>query len=141
MSSFKSYVSNVRSLKEKKVFYGWWVVLAGVLLITFMSLCVFRGMGVVLVVLQDNFKWSRTQISIGTLLSRVEGAALGPVEGILIDKIGARLMILIGFSVMAIGFVLFSRINNIWHFYVTFMYLHLILCILYYLCPRRKNTF
>ena len=121
MSSFKGHISNVRSLKRKKFFYGWWVVLSGVFLITFMSLCVFRGMGVVLVVLQNNFKWSRTQISIGTLLSRVEGAALGPDEGVLIDKIGARMMILIGFSVMAIGFVLFSRINNIWHFYVTFI--------------------
>lgn len=110
-----------KSLRKTQVFYGWWIVFAGVFLLTFMSLCVFRGMGVVLVVLQNNFKWSRTQISIGSLLSRVEGAALGPVEGILIDKIGGRVMILIGFSVMAIGFVLFSRINSLWNFYVTFI--------------------
>ena len=116
-----SYIPDFQSLRKTKIFYGWWVVFAGVFLLTFMSLCVFRGMGVVLVVLQDNFKWSRTQISIGSLLSRVEGAALGPVEGILIDKIGGRMMILIGFSVMAIGFVLFSRINNLWNFYVTFI--------------------
>lgn len=121
MPRFTSSMLDFKSLRKTQVFYGWWIVFAGVFLITFMSLCVFRGMGVVLVVLQDNFKWSRTQISIGSLLSRVEGAALGPVEGILIDKIGGRVMILIGFSVMAIGFVLFSRINSLWNFYVTFI--------------------
>jgi nitrate/nitrite transporter NarK len=73
-------------------------------------------MGVLMVVLQDNFKWSRTQISVGALLSRVEGAALGPIEGFLIDRIGARRMIIIGFSIMALGFVLFSLIRSLWQF-------------------------
>ena len=50
-----------------------------VVLLTLMSLCVFRGMGVLMVVLLEIFKWSRTQISFGALLSRVEGAALGPI--------------------------------------------------------------
>ena len=121
MPRMTSYIPVFRHASKIKIFYGWWIVVGGVFLLTLMSLCVFRGMGVVMVVLQHNFKWSRTQISIGTLLSRVEGAALGPVEGFLIDKIGARRMILIGFSIMAIGFVLFSQIGNIWHFYVTFI--------------------
>ena len=74
-----------------------------------------------MVVLQENFKWSRTQISFGALLSRVEGAALGPIEGFLIDKIGARKMIIIGFAIMALGFVLFSLIQSLWQFYVVFI--------------------
>ena len=71
------------------IFYGWWLVGVGVFLLTLMSLCVFRGLGVMMVVLQKEFAWTRTQISLGTLFSRVEGAALGPLEGFLIDKIGA----------------------------------------------------
>ena len=103
------------------IFYGWWLVGVGVFLLTLMSLCVFRGLGVMMVVLQKEFAWTRTQISLGTLFSRVEGAALGPLEGFLIDKIGARRMVLVGFSIMAIGFVLFSFIQNIWHFYLVFI--------------------
>ena len=107
--------------KGKGIFYGWWLVGVGVFLLTLMSLCVFRGMGVMMVVLQKEFAWTRTQISLGTLFSRVEGAALGPVEGFLIDKIGARRMVLVGFSIMSIGFVLFSFIQNIWQFYGVFI--------------------
>ena len=107
--------------KGKAIFYGWWLVGVGVFLLTLMSLCVFRGMGVMMVVLQKEFAWTRTQISLGTLFSRVEGAALGPVEGYLIDKIGARRMVLVGFTIMSIGFVLFSFIQNIWQFYGVFI--------------------
>jgi len=107
--------------KIREFFYGWWIVAVAVILLTLMSLCVFRGMGVLMVVLQENFKWSRTQISFGALLSRVEGAALGPIEGVLIDKIGARKMIITGFSIMALGFVLFSLIQSLWQFYAVFI--------------------
>ena len=107
--------------KFREFFYGWWIVAVAVILLTLMSLCVFRGMGVLMVVLQENFKWSRTQISFGALLSRVEGAALGPIEGVLIDKIGARKMIITGFSIMALGFVLFSLIQSLWQFYAVFI--------------------
>ena len=107
--------------KFREFFYGWWIVAVAVILLTLMSLCVFRGMGVLMVVLQENFKWSRTQISFGALLSRVEGAALGPIEGVLIDKIGARKMIITGFSIMTLGFVLFSLIQSLWQFYAVFI--------------------
>ena len=42
---------------------------------------VFRGMSPMMPVLQNTFGWTRTQISLSSLLTRVEGAALGPVEG------------------------------------------------------------
>ena len=111
--------------KPGDIFHGWWLVVAGVFLLTIMSISVFRGMGVLLVVLQKEFQWSRTQISVGGLFSRVEGAALGPLEGLLIDKLGSRRMILIGYSIMALGFILFSRISNLWQFYVVFAFITL----------------
>ena len=109
------------SPKSGGIFYGWWIVGVGVFLLTLQSLSVFRGMGVMLVVLQKEFSWSRTQISLGTLFGRVEGAALGPIEGFLVDRIGARRMIFVGFAVMAVGFFLFSFIQNIWQFYAVFI--------------------
>ena len=111
--------------KPGDIFHGWWLVVAGGFLLTIMSISVFRGMGVLLVVLQKEFQWRRTQISVGGLFSRVEGAALGPLEGLLIDKLGSRRMILIGYSIMALGFILFSRISNLWQFYVVFAFITL----------------
>ena len=109
----------------KQFFYGWYLVAVGVFLLSISSLGVFRGMSPLMPVLQKNFGWTRTQISLSSLLTRVEGAALGPIEGFLIDRIGARKMVLIGFSIMAVGFVLFSFIQNLWHFYAVFIVINL----------------
>ena len=109
----------------KQFFYGWYLVAVGVFLLSISSLGVFRGMSPLMPVLQKNFGWTRTQISLSSLLTRVEGAALGPIEGFLIDRIGARKMVLIGFSIMAVGFVLFSFIHNLWLFYAVFILINL----------------
>ena len=109
----------------KQFFYGWYLVAVGVFLLSISSLGVFRGMSPLMPVLQKNFGWTRTQISLSSLLTRVEGAALGPIEGFLIDRIGARKMVLIGFSIMAVGFVLFSFIQNLWQFYAVFILINL----------------
>ena len=109
----------------KQIFYGWYLVAVGVFLLSISSLGVFRGMSPLMPVLQKNFGWTRTQISLSSLLTRVEGAALGPIEGFLIDRIGARKMVLIGFSIMAVGFVLFSFIQNLWQFYAVFILINL----------------
>ena len=109
----------------KQFFYGWYLVAVGVFLLSISSLGVFRGMSPLMPVLQKNFGWTRTQISLSSLLTRVEGAALGPIEGFLIDRIGARKMVLIGFSFMAVGFVLFSFIQNLWQFYAVFILINL----------------
>ena len=109
----------------KQFFYGWYLVAVGVFLLSISSLGVFRGMSPLMPVLQKNFGWTRTQISLSSLWTRVEGAALGPIEGFLIDRIGARKMVLIGFSIMAVGFVLFSFIQNLWQFYAVFILINL----------------
>ena len=119
--SAQSPSGSVRTKKTGKIFYGWWLVGVGVFLLSLMSLGVFRGMSVMTVVLQREFGWTRTQISLSSLFNRVEGAALGPIEGYLIDRIGARKMVLVGFSLMAVGFVLFSLVQNIWQFYAVFL--------------------
>ena len=109
----------------KQFFYGWYLVAVGVFLLSISSLGVFRGMSPLMPVLQNKFGWTRTQISLSSLLTMVEGAALGPIEGFLIDRIGARKMVLIGFSIMAVGFVLFSFIQSLWQFYAVFILINL----------------
>ena len=106
---------------HNRFFYGWWIVMIGVVLLTINSLAVFRGIGVLVIVLRKELGWNRTQVTIGTFLSRAEGAALGPIEGYLIDKIGARKMVLIGMSIMGVGFLMFSRIQNVWQFYAVYI--------------------
>ena len=103
------------------MFYGWWIVGTASLMLTLMSLTVFQGIGTYFVALERQFGWSRTTLSGAFAFSRVQGAAIGPLEGFLIDKLGNKRMFMMGYSLMGVGFILLSQIQTIWQFYVTFV--------------------
>ena len=115
-TSRRGLVTSVRG-----VFYGWWLVGIASFMLTLMSLTVFQGVGTLLVALERQFGWSRTALSGAFALARAEGAVLGPIEGFLVDRVGTRRMTLIGYVIMAAGFVLQSRVNSLWQFYVAFI--------------------
>ena len=102
------------------VFYGWKLVGVTAVLLTIMSLTVFQGLGTFVVALQDKFGWSRTTISGAFALARVQGSIIGPFEGMLVDRVGIRKMVFIGYSIMGFGFILLSRIDHVWQFYAAF---------------------
>ena len=98
--------ANVRGM-----FYGWWLVGLSSFMLTLMSLTVFQGLGTMLVALERQFGWSRTALSGAFSLARVEGAVLGPIEGVLVDRVGTRRMVLIGYILMGLGFIWLSQIE------------------------------
>ena len=90
-----------------------------------MALTVFQGLGTMVTVLQARFGWSRTALSGAFAFARVQGAIVGPMEGFLIDRLGSRRMVLVGYVIMGIGFVLLSQVNSLWQFYATFFVISL----------------
>lgn len=107
-TSARQAVAGVRG-----VFYGWWLVGLSSIMLTLMSLTVFQGLGTMLVALERQFQWSRTALSGAFSLARVEGAVLGPLEGVLIDRIGTRRMVMIGYTIMGLGFIWLSQIESL----------------------------
>ncbi len=107
--------------RARGVFYGWRVVGVGAFLLTLMAVSVFQGLGLFLVSLERHFGWSRTAMSGAFTLARGEGAVLGPLEGFLIDKFGSRKLVLMGYCIIGVGFILLSMIQSLWHFYVAFV--------------------
>ncbi len=100
-----------RMILSGGVFYGWWLVGLASFMLTLMSLTVFQGLGTMLVALERQYGWSRTALSGAFSLARVEGAILGPIEGVLVDRIGTRRMVLIGYTLMGLGFLWLSQID------------------------------
>ncbi len=90
-------------------------------MLAIMSATVFQGLGTFLVALERQFGWGRAQMTVAFSLARGESAVLGPIEGWLIDRLGNRRMILIGYIVMAAGFIMFAGVNSLWQFYIAFM--------------------
>ena len=103
------------------VFYGWWLVGLASLISVIVVVPLFQAIGIWMVVLERYFGWSRTQLSLVFLFTRLEAGLLGPVEGYLTDRLGTRRMVLIGLSVLGGGWFLFSNIQNLWMFYLAFM--------------------
>ncbi len=86
-----------------------------------MSTTVFQGVGTFFVALERTFGWNRTTLSGAFALSRAEGALLGPLEGFLVDRLGTRKMVIVGYLIMGLGFIFYSRIDSIWEFYVAYL--------------------
>src|SRR5690606_25214572 len=65
----------------------------------------------------DEFGWSVASTSLAFSLRSEVGGVAAPFIGVLIDRLGASKVILGGIVVSAIGVLLMSYIQELWHFY------------------------
>ena len=107
--------------RPRNVFYGWYLVGLSSFMLMLMSTTVFQGVGTFFVALERAFGWNRTTLSGAFALARAEGALLGPLEGFLVDRLGTRRMVIVGYLVMGLGFIFYSQIQTVWHFYVAYI--------------------
>ncbi len=113
-SAFRAAMFNPARLRRRLrgVFYGWWLVpISGIVHMT-TSVPLFHAMGLWFVALESAFGWNRTQLSLAFSFTRIEGGILGPIEGYLVDRLGVRRMVLIGLSILGLGFLLFSQVRD-----------------------------
>ncbi|MEC9445739.1 MAG: MFS transporter, partial [Chloroflexota bacterium] len=55
--------------------------------------------------------------------TRVEGGLMGPIEGYLTDKVGARRMVFIGMIILGGAFIFFAQVQNLWMFYLAYIFM------------------
>lgn len=108
-------------LNPARLFYGWWIVIAGAVGFTLATGLGFHGINVFFPALVNEFGWSRTAISGAFALARVETGIMGPIEGFLTDRLGPRRVMLIGVPLMALGFIALSYVNSLLLFYLVFI--------------------
>ena len=102
------------------LFYGWYIVGAASGIQMLSGLLWMQSYGAYVVLLQDDFGWSKTMLAGAFALTRIESGILGPLQGWLVDKYGPRIILRIGIVIFGLGFILFSRIDSILTFYLTF---------------------
>jgi MFS family permease len=97
--------------KSGRMFYGWWIVIAAFLNLFFAVGIVFYGFPVFYPAFVTALGFTRAQVTQGFLLGFLAiGLPFGLLAGVLIDRIGARWVILsgvgfIGFPLIAMGFM------------------------------------
>jgi nitrate/nitrite transporter NarK len=114
-----------RGQKSSKVFYGWWIVLvAGIGLSVHAAPIVTFTFGVFLKSFSQEFSWSRGQASLAVSLSTLGIAVAAPFLGRLVDRFGARRVILPSTLLFGVGVLsLYFLSAHLWHFYAIFLFL------------------
>lgn len=108
-------------MKKPKIFYGWWIVAA-----SFICIFIYSGVGyyansLFIEPLYTQFGWGRAQISFGFTVIYTSIALSSPFIGRIIDHYGPKKTIVAGAFMVGTGFILLSRIQSLWQYYLAYI--------------------
>ena len=107
-----------QEVKRARVFYGWWIVLVGILVTMIHAGAAFYAFSRFLPTLMDEFQSGATLIAgAGSLYMLVVGFT-GPAIGKLTDRYGPKKVIVAGGIVGAAGLMLLGTASSVWQLYV-----------------------
>ena len=107
--------------RPAQLFYGWRIVFAGASLQMLVAALMGQAYGAYVVVLREEFGWSKTMLSAASALREAESGVLGPVHGFMIDRFGPRKVASAGTVILGTGFLLFSQVQSLPQFYGAFI--------------------
>ena len=103
-----------------RIYYGWWVAGAASG-IEFANAATAIGiLSVFVIPMSQEFGWNRTEVAGATSLGALLGAGLAPFIGGLVDRFGARIILVTGGTVVALGCLYLSMAHALLGFYVAF---------------------
>jgi sugar phosphate permease len=108
-----------------RIFYGWWIVAAGFGIEALIGALFFHAYGAYVVLLRQEFGWSKTMLAAAFSMARAESGLLGPLQGWLTDRFGPRALIQTGMVLFALGFLGLSHVGSPLTFFGAFFLLAL----------------
>lgn len=97
---------------RRRLFYGWWIVLACGCLQILGSGFFYYGLSTFFLPLTRDFGWSRALTSSAFSLHRLEGGIIAPVVGFAFDRLGPRRLVTLGVALAGAGFVILSQVGS-----------------------------
>lgn len=102
---------------NRRLHYGWVMVIISAVILAVLA-ARFYTFGVFLLPLSEEFEWSRGAISLAASAASVVGGGLSIFIARLSDRHGPRALVTIAGVCHAAGFLLASRVTELWHFYL-----------------------
>ncbi len=102
---------------HRPVFYGWWLLAGSVVAMALGSGVSFWSFGLYISPLEEEFGWSRAQVSLGFSVSLAISGLTGPLIGRWIDARGPRQAIIVGATLTAATYVLLATTSELWQWY------------------------
>ena len=106
--------------KDKRIFFGWYIVGGAAIQAFFTSATFFFGFTAFFNPISNEFGFSKAATATALSLQRTESGIVGPFVGFLVDRYGARGVMLVGTTVTAFGFFALARISSLITFYLSF---------------------
>ncbi len=104
-----------------RVFYGWWIVIAAVLLNIFQGGVLFYGFTLIITPLREETGWSASQVTAVFPILGVIAAIIAPALGFSFDRIGPRPLLTAGLLLMGAGMILMGQAKTLPMFYAAFI--------------------
>jgi len=100
------------------LFYGWYILASGVLLMTLNGGAVIYGFTAFINPIAATFGWNYAQISLAASIRGVETGFMNPFLGAAVDRWPAKRLALIGIVIFGLGFLCLSQVTNLAMFYI-----------------------
>lgn len=104
--------------RKPRIFYGYWLVLVTFIFLFLAIGCGSYAFSLFVTPLQDALGWGRGQIMAGFTVFFVTMGIVSPLVGRFVDHYGARPVIPLGAVIMGLGFLIVSRVSDLYLFYV-----------------------
>ncbi|MYB42957.1 MAG: MFS transporter [Chloroflexi bacterium] len=104
--------------RPREVYYGWWLLAGSIAAMALGSGVSFWAFGLYIGPLEDEFGWSRGEVSGALSVGVFSGGLAGPLVGRWIDTRGPREAILIGAVTTALSYGLLATTSELWQWYL-----------------------
>jgi sugar phosphate permease len=104
-----------------KLFYGWYIVLAGSLVAAFYGAIFTYGWTAFVGPIAHQFGWSMAQVSLGSSLRSLESGVFNPIFGPMVDRFSPKKLMLSGVIITAAGMLCLSQTKNLPMYYAGFL--------------------
>ena len=111
----------IRTRRPRQVYYGWWVVSAWWVMAVLVNGIFFRGFIVFFVPVRDALSITNFQASLVFSLGRAEGGVEGPVAGWMIDRFGARKLVIGGVLLAGLGYIALWSVDSFLWFALVYL--------------------
>lgn len=118
----------MKRMMGREVFYGWWIVIASFAASLVGIGAAYYTFSVFIKPLAAEFHWSRAAISLAFSITLITYGLSGPIIGRLIDKKGAKKVMVIGSAFLGLSVIFLAFINSLWQLYILYFFIGIGIC-------------
>jgi MFS family permease len=106
--------------RRSRPFYGFYIVAACFFILFMLWGMVLNTFPIFLKPITEDMDWGRGALAVALLMGSLGAAVAGPVAGTMMDRMGARPVMLVGAIAIGLALLAGSRIALLWQLYVVF---------------------